>query len=161
MDIASCNSCTVIHHFLLSTLFHVTFSLDIAPTLPPQQPGHCPKEDDDSPFRWIPYKDSCYAFVTEMKPWSRAARLCMTWGKVIDWFLKAVYLITWQVQSTKSNKVCTSFSFSLGSSLVSIRDEAEEKFIDANLVLLESYKDFWIGLFHTQKGNALNITTRM
>ncbi|XDV27429.1 hypothetical protein PO909_030963 [Leuciscus waleckii] len=96
-------------------------STDIPPTLPAQQPGHCPREDDDSPLRWIPFKDSCYAFVTDTKPWSRAARLCMTWG----------------------------------ASLVSIRDVAEEKFIEDNIVLLESYKEFWIGLFHSQKGHWL------
>nr|AGN52245.1 mannose receptor c type 1 [Megalobrama amblycephala] len=110
-----------------TTLCNQTFygiceqTTDIAPSPPPQQPGHCPEENDDSPFRWIPFKDRCYAFVTEMKPWSRADRLCMTWG----------------------------------ASLVSIRDEAEEKFIDANLMLLESYKEFWIGLFQTQKGRWL------
>lgn len=136
----------------------MTSSPDIAPTLPPQKPGHCPEEDDNSPFRWIPFKDSCYAFVTEAKPWSRAARICMTLGMVKDRFLKSVYLITLPVQS---NKVCTTFSFSLGASLVSIRDEAEENFIDANLALLDSYKEFWIGLFHTKKGNVPSIPTRM
>uniref|UniRef100_A0A673L6I9 Macrophage mannose receptor 1-like n=1 Tax=Sinocyclocheilus rhinocerous TaxID=307959 RepID=A0A673L6I9_9TELE len=53
---------------------------DIPPTVPAQHPGHCPHEDDDSPVRWIPFKDSCYAFVTDMQSWSKAARLCMTWG---------------------------------------------------------------------------------
>uniref|UniRef100_A0A673L868 Macrophage mannose receptor 1-like n=1 Tax=Sinocyclocheilus rhinocerous TaxID=307959 RepID=A0A673L868_9TELE len=96
---------------------------DIPPAIPAQHPGHCPQEDDDSPVRWIPFKDSCYAFVMDQKSWSRAARLCMTWG----------------------------------ASLVSIRDIEEQKFIENNLMLIESYKDFWIGLFHTQKGNAPNI----
>ncbi|NP_001410655.1 macrophage mannose receptor 1b precursor [Danio rerio] len=94
---------------------------DIPPTLPAQQPGHCPKQENYSPLRWIPFRDSCYAFVTEMKSWSRAARLCMTWG----------------------------------ASLASIRDEAEEKFIESNLLLLESYKEFWIGLLHNHKGHWL------
>ncbi|XP_067309694.1 macrophage mannose receptor 1-like [Pseudorasbora parva] len=95
---------------------------DIPPTPPAQQPGHCPQEEDeDDPLRWIPFKDSCYTFVTDTKSWSRAARLCMRWG----------------------------------ASLVSIRDEAEEKFIEDNLMLLESYKEFWIGFFHTQKGHWL------
>uniref|UniRef100_A0A671L2P7 Macrophage mannose receptor 1-like n=1 Tax=Sinocyclocheilus anshuiensis TaxID=1608454 RepID=A0A671L2P7_9TELE len=47
----------------------------IPPTVPAQHPGHCPHEDDDSPVRWIPFKDSCYAFVTDMQSWSRAVRL--------------------------------------------------------------------------------------
>jgi len=64
----------------------VTFSSDISPTLPAQHPGHCPHEDDDGSLRWIPFKDSCYAFVTDSKSWSKAARLCMTRGKVIDGF---------------------------------------------------------------------------
>ncbi|XP_052473610.1 macrophage mannose receptor 1 isoform X1 [Carassius gibelio] len=94
---------------------------DIPPTVPPQHPGHCPQEDDDSPVRWIPYKDSCYAFMMELKSWSRASRLCMTWG----------------------------------ASLVSIRDEEEQKFIENNVMLMESFKSFWIGLFQTQKGHWL------
>ncbi len=44
-----------------------------------------------------------------------------------------------------------------GASLVSIRNEGEQKFIENNIMLLESHEDFWIGLFQTQKGNASNI----
>uniref|UniRef100_A0A8C2ATD5 Mannose receptor, C type 1b n=1 Tax=Cyprinus carpio TaxID=7962 RepID=A0A8C2ATD5_CYPCA len=94
---------------------------DIPPTVPAQHPGNCPQEDDDSPVRWIPFKDSCYSFVMDQRSWSRASRLCMTWG----------------------------------ASLVSIRDEEEQKFIENNLMLVESYKSFWIGLFQTQKGHWL------
>ncbi|KTF73016.1 hypothetical protein cypCar_00047225 [Cyprinus carpio] len=97
---------------------------DIPPTVPAQHPGNCPQEDDDSPVRWIPFKDSCYSFVMDQRSWSRASRLCMTWG----------------------------------ASLVSIRDEEEQKFIENNLMLVESYKSFWIGLFQTQK--VISTTTK-
>ncbi|TRY97664.1 hypothetical protein DNTS_035477 [Danionella cerebrum] len=93
--------------------------IGIPPTPPIQHPGHCPEQVEDSPMRWIPFKDSCYAFVTNMKSWSRAARICMTWG----------------------------------ATLVSIRDEPEQTFIESNLLLLESYKEFWIGLLNNHKGN--------
>ncbi|RXN05781.1 macrophage mannose receptor 1-like protein [Labeo rohita] len=94
---------------------------DVPPIIPAQHPGHCPKEEDDSPLRWIPFRDSCYAFVTDGRSWSRAARLCMTWG----------------------------------ASLVSIRDEDEQKFIERILMVLDSSEDFWIALFHNQKGHWL------
>uniref|UniRef100_A0A8C1ZAP3 Mannose receptor, C type 1b n=1 Tax=Cyprinus carpio TaxID=7962 RepID=A0A8C1ZAP3_CYPCA len=94
---------------------------DIPPTVPAQHPGHCPHEDDDSPMRWIPFKDSCYAFVMDSNPWSRAARICMTWG----------------------------------ATLVSIRDEGEQNFIEKNIMLLESSEDFWIGLILSRKGHWL------
>ncbi|XP_052404337.1 macrophage mannose receptor 1b isoform X2 [Carassius gibelio] len=94
---------------------------DIPPTVPAQHPGHCPNEDGDSPVGWIPFKDSCYAFVTGMNSWNRASRMCMAWG----------------------------------ATLVSIRDEVEQRFIEKNLMLLKNPNHFWIGLFLSQKGNWL------
>lgn len=44
--------------------------------------------------------------------------------------------------------------FASGASLVSIMDEAEHRFLENNLFLLESFRGFWIGLFKTFKGNA-------
>lgn len=64
-------------------------------------------------------------------------------------------------KNKKVTKLVLRFSFSSGASLVSIRDVAEEKFIEDNIVLLESYKEFWIGLFHSQKGNVPNIPSQM
>uniref|UniRef100_A0A8C1RRC0 Mannose receptor, C type 1b n=1 Tax=Cyprinus carpio TaxID=7962 RepID=A0A8C1RRC0_CYPCA len=93
---------------------------DIPPTVPAQHPGHCPHEDDDSPMRWIPFKDSCYAFVMDSNPWSRAFALRFS-----------------------------------GATLVSIRDEGEQKFIEKNIMLLESSEDFWIGLFISRNGHWL------
>ncbi|XP_051555702.1 macrophage mannose receptor 1b [Myxocyprinus asiaticus] len=55
-------------------------STEIAPTPPAQYPGQCPEPTDDNPLRWIPFRDNCYAFVTDNQPWSRASRICMTWG---------------------------------------------------------------------------------
>lgn len=44
-----------------------------------------------------------------------------------------------------------------GATLVSIRDEAEQRFIEKNLMLLKNRNHFWIGLFLSQKGNTPNI----
>lgn len=44
-----------------------------------------------------------------------------------------------------------------GATLVSIRDEGEQKFIEKNIMLLESSEDFWIGLILSRKGNTPNI----
>lgn len=131
------------------------FSTDIPPTVPAQHPGNCPQEDDDSPVRWIPFKDSCYSFVMDQRSWSRASRLCMTWGKDRKIYLKKCLL---NYVTGAKNKRVTKFAFWFsGASLVSIRDEEEQKFIENNLMLVESYKSFWIGLFQTQKGNVPNI----
>lgn len=46
------------------------------------------------------------------------------------------------------------FDVASGASLVSIMDEAENRFLETNLLLLDSYKGFWIGLFKTYNGNA-------
>ncbi|XP_056598468.1 macrophage mannose receptor 1b isoform X2 [Triplophysa dalaica] len=53
---------------------------EIPPSPPVQYPGQCPATTDESPLRWIPFRDSCYAFVKDLQPWSRASRLCLTWG---------------------------------------------------------------------------------
>jgi len=60
-------------------------------------------------------------------------------------------------KNKKVTKLVLHFSFSSGASLVSIRDVAEEKFIEDNLMLLDSYNGIWIGLFYSQKGNVPNI----
>jgi len=64
-------------------------------------------------------------------------------------------------KNKKVTKLVLHFSFSSGASLVSIRDVAEEKFIEDNLMLLESYNGIWIGLFYSQKGNVPNIPFHM
>ncbi|XP_065132571.1 macrophage mannose receptor 1b [Paramisgurnus dabryanus] len=96
-------------------------STEIPPTPPAQYPGQCPESTEDSPLRWIPFRDSCYSFVRDPQPWGRASRICLTWG----------------------------------ASLVSVMDEAEDTFLQNNILMLENHKDYWIGLFQTFKGHLL------
>ena len=61
---------------------------DVPPTaLTKQHLGICPKESDitmpysDETLAWIPFRDSCYLFVTNKEGWANAASNCKRFGK--------------------------------------------------------------------------------
>lgn len=57
------------------------FCTEIPPAPPVQYPGQCPESIDGSPLRWMPFRDSCYAYVQDRQPWSAASRMCLAWGE--------------------------------------------------------------------------------
>ncbi|XP_028971190.2 macrophage mannose receptor 1 [Esox lucius] len=56
-------------------------STDIPPTPPPQYPGECYQDDDET--GWLPFRGHCYSFFTDNMEWTDASTSCLRKGATL------------------------------------------------------------------------------
>uniref|UniRef100_A0A6Q2XY37 Mannose receptor, C type 1b n=1 Tax=Esox lucius TaxID=8010 RepID=A0A6Q2XY37_ESOLU len=56
-------------------------STDIPPTPPPQYPGECYQDDDET--GWLPFRGHCYSFFTDDMVWTDASTSCLRKGATL------------------------------------------------------------------------------